>query len=62
LGLVELCATQQLPFGSFKALFEAAVQLQERQLFALIHSMPAQAAQLKPVDVLAAVPCASCSV
>jgi hypothetical protein len=53
--LVDLPAAQQLPFGSFKALFEAAVQLQEQLLFPFIRGMPAQAAQLKYVEVLAAV-------
>jgi hypothetical protein len=50
-----LSAAHQLPFGSFKALFDAAVQLQERRLFVLIQGLPAQAAQLQFVDVLAAV-------
>jgi hypothetical protein len=53
--VAEVPAAQQLPLGSLKTLFEAAVQLQERWLFVLIQSLPAQAAQLQFVDVVAAV-------
>jgi hypothetical protein len=53
--MAELPAAQQLPVSSFKAVYEAAVQMQQRQLFALIGSMPAHSAQLTFVGVLAAV-------
>jgi hypothetical protein len=53
--VIALPAARRLPLDRFEAFFNAAIEHQERQLFALMSSMPAQAAQMAFSHPLAAV-------